>query len=89
KISEEQREEIIEETREDPQTMLATMGDRIYNQGLNKGLHRGRNQANRETAKKLLRMGLTVEQVREGTGLSLAEVELLVREMRCISKGKA
>ena len=41
------------------------------------GLSQGRNEAKLETAKKFLAMGLSVEQVADGTGLSVEEIEKL------------
>jgi predicted transposase/invertase (TIGR01784 family) len=45
--------------------------------GLEKGLVEGEKKAKIESAKRFLSMGLSVEQVAVGTGLSLEEVEKL------------
>ena len=46
-------------------------------QGLSQGIEQGVKQNKIETAKKLFSMGLSVEQVSEGTGLSLEKVQEL------------
>ena len=45
--------------------------------GISIGLSQGVQQAKLETAKKFLAMGLSVEQVADGTGLSVEEIEKL------------
>ena len=45
--------------------------------GLAKGLERGKIESAIEIAKKLLSLGLSMDQVRVGTGLSAEEVEKL------------
>ena len=47
------------------------------NEGISIGLSQGAQQAKLETAKKFLAMGLSVEQVADGTGLSPEEIEKL------------
>jgi predicted transposase/invertase (TIGR01784 family) len=47
------------------------------NEGISIGLSQGAHQKAVETAKKFLAMGLSVEQVATGTGLSLEEIEKL------------
>ncbi|MBD0404598.1 hypothetical protein IC221_24540 [Flammeovirga sp. EKP202] len=47
--------------------------------GRKEGIEIGANLKAIETAKKFLSMGLSVEEVAEGTGLSIAEVEKLVK----------
>ena len=46
-------------------------------EGRNEGISLGITQAKLETAKKFLSMGLSVEQVADGTGLSIEEIEKL------------
>ncbi len=46
-------------------------------EGREKGLAEGRNQAQEETAIRLLKMGLTIQQVAQGTDLSIEQVEAL------------
>ena len=41
------------------------------------GIEKGAKEAKIETAKNFLKLGLTVEQVAEGTGLSIEEVDVL------------
>ena len=45
--------------------------------GISIGLSQGAQQAKLETAKKFLAMGLSVEQIANGTGLSIEEIEKL------------
>ena len=45
--------------------------------GISIGLSQGAQQAKLETAKKFLVMGLSVEQIANGTGLSIEEIEKL------------
>ena len=45
--------------------------------GLKKGFARGSHSAKLETARNFLRMGLSKEQVAQGTGLSLEEIQKL------------
>jgi predicted transposase/invertase (TIGR01784 family) len=47
------------------------------NEGISIGLSQGAQQAKLETARKFLAMGLSVEQVATGTGLSPEEIEKL------------
>ena len=55
--------------------------ERGRNEGISIGMSQGRNEGARdakiETAKKFLAMGLSVEQVANGTGLSPEEIEKL------------
>ena len=46
-------------------------------QGIEQGLSQGAERTKIETAKKLFSMGLSLEQVSEGTGLSLEKVQEL------------
>ena len=50
---------------------------RGYKEGYCEGLSDGISQAKIETAKNLLTMKLSVEQVAQGTGLSIEEVNLI------------
>ena len=47
------------------------------NEGISLGITQGAYQKAVETAKKFLSMGLSVEQVADGTGLSIEEIEKL------------
>ena len=47
------------------------------NEGISLGITQGAYQKAVETAKKFLSMGLSVEQVADGTGLSVEEIEKL------------
>ena len=51
--------------------------ERGRNEGISIGLSQGARDAKLETAKKFLAMGLSVEQVATGTGLSPEEIEKL------------
>ena len=48
-----------------------------YCEGLSDGISQGEHQAKIETAKKFLAMGISIEQVAQGTGLSIEEVNLI------------
>ena len=48
-----------------------------FSAGEERGISKGAQQAKLETAKKFLSMGLSVEQVATGTGLSPEEIEKL------------
>ena len=52
----------------------------IYEEGRNDGIAQGAEQAKIETARNLLNMNLSLEQVVQGTGLSLETVEELAKE---------
>ena len=47
------------------------------NEGISLGITQGEHKKAVETAKKFLSMGLSVEQVADGTGLSIEEIEKL------------
>ena len=49
-------------------------------EGRLEGIIEGRQEGKIETAKNLIKMGLTLEQVAQGTGLSLEEVEQLAAD---------
>ena len=51
--------------------------ERGRNEGISQGITQGEKKAKLETAKKFLSMGLSVEQVADGTGLSVDEIEML------------
>ena len=50
---------------------------RGYKEGLSDGISQGEHQKAIETAKKFLAMGISIEQVAQGTGLSIDEVNLI------------
>jgi predicted transposase/invertase (TIGR01784 family) len=50
-----------------------------YREGLAEGIEQGAEQTKIETAKKLISMGLSLEQVAEGTELSLEKVQELAK----------
>ncbi|MBO5400477.1 MAG: hypothetical protein J6A14_01420 [Spirochaetaceae bacterium] len=52
----------------------------IYEEGRNDGVAQGAEQAKIEMARNFLNMNLSLEQVAQGTGLSLEIVEQLARE---------
>ena len=47
-------------------------------QGIQQGVSQGEHQAKIETAKKFLTMGISIEQVSQGTGLSVDEITKLM-----------
>ena len=51
--------------------------ERGRNEGISLGITQGAYQKAVETAKKFLSMGLSLEQVADGTGLSIEEIEKL------------
>ena len=51
-------------------SMLATLGERIYNEGMEKGMQTGLEKGREEVAKNMLSGGLSVAQVARFTGLS-------------------
>ena len=51
--------------------------EKALKEGREEGIAIGLSQAKIETAKKFLAMGLSVEQVADGTGLSVEEIEKL------------
>ena len=56
---------------------IAIGEERGRNEGISLGITQGAYQKAIETAKKFLSMGLSVEQVADGTGLSIEEIEKL------------
>ena len=50
---------------------------RGYKDGVSDGISQGERKAKIETAKKFLTMGISIEQVAQGTGLSVEEVNLI------------
>ena len=48
-------------------------------QGLQQGISQGVQQKAIETAKNFISMGLSIEQVAQGTGLSIEEIQALVK----------
>ena len=77
-IKEEIRNEIQEECREEGRDEGITIGrEEGISIGLSQGITQGAHQKAVETAKKFLAMGLSVEQVADGTGLSPEEIEKL------------
>ena len=52
--------------------------DEGYEKGISIGLERGAYQTKLETARRLLSMGLSPEQIAQGTGLSLEVIQKLI-----------
>ena len=50
---------------------------RGYKEGVSDGISQGEHLKAIETAKKFLTMGISIEQVAQGTGLSIEEVNLI------------
>ena len=50
-------------------------------EGIQEGRQEGRREGRREVAKKLLDIGLHLEQIEETTGLTMSEIEELKREL--------
>ena len=53
-----------------------------YCEGLSDGISQGEHLKAIETAKKFLTMGISIEQVAQGTGLSIEEVNLISNNMK-------
>ena len=76
-------------TEYDYDTDIAVQREEAYEEGLSKGLSQGISQGISqgaeqkaiETAKNFLNMGLSVEQVVQGTGLTIETVEKLTKEL--------
>ena len=64
-------------TEYDYDTDIAVQRQEAYEDGMEQGIQQGSQQAKIETAKNLLSMGLTVEQVSKGTGLSMDFIKTL------------
>ena len=73
-VAKEAAEEAAKEAFEDG---FSSGEERGISIGRNEGISLGAQQAKLETAKKFLAMGLSVEQVADGTGLSVEEIEKL------------
>ena len=65
-------------TEYDYATDMAVLKEEAYEDGLFVGLERGAYQNKLETARNLLSMGLSPEQVAQGTGLSLEVIQKLI-----------
>lgn len=50
-----------------------------YTSGINDGISQGSQQAKIETAKNFLDMGISIEQIAQGTGLSIEEIKSLAK----------
>ena len=70
-------ERIKHSLKEKEGNMLATFGERIYNEGIEKGREEGIEKGRIEVAKNMLAGGLGIEQVARCTGFSLEVVKRL------------
>ena len=70
-------ERIKHSLKEKKGNMLATLGERIYNEGIEKGREEGIEKGRIEVAKKMLTGGLDVGQVTKFSGFSVEEVRRL------------
>ena len=59
-------------------TDIEVQREEAFEKGVNKGFSQGSQQAKIETAKKFLTMGLSLEQISQGTGLSIDEIKNLM-----------
>ncbi len=64
-------------TEYDYDTDIAVQRQEAYEDGVEKGISQGSQQTKIETAKNFISMGLSVEQVAQGTGLSIETVKSL------------
>lgn len=67
------------EEREIYENDLKAMRD--YKAGLKTAERKGREGAKIEMAKNFLKMGLSIEQIAEGTGLSIEEIKKIIKEL--------
>ena len=74
---EQYRQEIAERDR---RSGLSAMLNKGLQEGLQKGIQQGRTESLIETAKRLIKMGLSPQQVSTGTSLSMEEVLRLFNE---------
>ena len=68
-------------TEYDYDTDIAVQREEAYEDGLNKGLQQGAYEKAIETAKSFLSMGLSIEQISRGTGLSLETLQQLEKDL--------
>ena len=66
-------------TEYDYDTDIAVQRQEAYEDGMEQGIQQGSQQAKIQTAKNFISMGLSVEQVSKGTGLSIEEINALVK----------
>ena len=69
---------LLEKTERDNLAFAASAHDEGLAEGLEKGKEEKKNKKAIETAKNFLKMGLSIEQVAKGTGLSIEEIKLLL-----------
>ena len=73
-------------TEYDYDTDIAVQGEEAYEDGLSKGLQQGITQGAYEKAiemaKSFLSMGLSIEQIAKGTGLSQEIIQQLEKELQ-------
>ena len=67
-------------TEYDYDTDIAVQREEAYEDGLSKGISQGAYQEKLETAKNFLSMGLSIEQIARGTGLSLETLQQLEKD---------
>ena len=81
-INEDDRFGLIYDTELDQKKTINTVKRVSFNEGMEKGLEQGEKQANIETAKNLLKLGInTIEQIASVTKLSIKEIEKLKKEL--------
>ena len=72
-------------TEYDYDTDIAVQREEAYEDGLSKGISQGMKQGayqeKLETAKNFLSMGLSIEQISRGTGLSLETIQQLKKDL--------
>ena len=59
---------------------IAAQRQEAFDDGLSKGVSQGIQHTKIETAKNFLSMGLQIEQIAQGTGLSLATIQQLAKD---------
>ena len=76
-VADQKLEQIKDLLKENEGNMLATFGERIYNEGREEGRKEGMEKGRIEVIKNMLAGGLNVEQVAQFTGFSVEEVRRL------------
>ena len=68
-------------TEYDYDTDIAVQREEAYEDGLSKGMKQGAYEKAVETAKNFISMGLSIEQISRGTGLSLETIQQLEKDL--------
>ncbi|NLJ72066.1 MAG: hypothetical protein GX333_03505, partial [Syntrophomonadaceae bacterium] len=72
---------LAERLKEQGRQEVMTLAERLMEKGMEKGIEKGIEKNRREMAKRLLRMGISPEQVAEASELPLKEILEIKREI--------